>query len=376
MRMKAAVLYEARKPLVIEEIELDPPKAGEVLIKMSATGVCHSDVHYYTGDLARDKPVILGHEGAGLVAGVGSGVTSVEEGDHVILTFLPSCGTCRWCHSGQPNMCDLGAHLRTGKMLDGTRRLRRASDGLEINNMLLVSTYSEYSVVPEDSVLRVEKHLPLEKICLLGCGFTTGFGAATNAIKIKPGETVMVVGCGGLGLAAIQGAKLSGAGKIIAVDVHEEKLTMARKLGATHAIQNRHDTDAVVKEISELTWGVGTDYSMEFVGADQTDETADIAFRSLRKGGTMLMVGVGMESKKTFPITPADLTHWQKTLQGVLFGDAQFRTDIPRYISLYEQGQINLDDMVTKEFALEDINTCFENVLAGNKVARQVIRFQ
>ena len=184
-----------------------------------------------------------------------------------------------------------------------------------------------------------------------------------------------VVGCGGLGLSAIQGAKLSGAGKIIAVDVHEEKLTLARKLGATHAIQNRHDTDAVVNEITELTWGVGTDYSMEFVGADQTDETADIAFRSIRKGGTMLMVGVGMESKKTFPITPADLTHWQKTLQGVLFGDAQFRTDIPRYISLFEQGQINLDDMVTKEFALEDINTCFENVVAGNKVARQVIRF-
>ncbi len=376
MRMKAAVLYEAQQPLVIEEIELDPPQAGEVLVKMAATGVCHSDVHYYTGHLPREKPIILGHEGAGVVEEVGPGVTSVAPGDHVVLTFLPSCGKCRWCHTGHPNMCDLGAKLRTGKMLDDTCRLRRASDGLEINNLLLVSTYAEYSVCPEDSVLKVEKHVPLERICLLGCGFTTGFGAATNAIHIRPGETVTVVGCGGLGLAAIQGARNSGAGKIIAVDVHEEKLTLARKFGATHAVQNRHDADAVVNEIAEITWGVGTDYSMEFVGADQTDETADIAFRAIRKGGTMLMVGVGMEEKKTFPITPADLTHWQKTIQGVLFGDAQFRTDIPRYIDLYEQGKINLDDMVTKEIGLEDINTAFENVLAGNKVARQVIRFQ
>jgi S-(hydroxymethyl)glutathione dehydrogenase/alcohol dehydrogenase len=376
MRMKAAVLYESLKPMVIEEMELDSPKTGELMIKMVASGVCHSDVHYYTGHLPREKPIILGHEGAGIVEEVGDGVEGLEVGDHVVLTFLPSCGKCRWCHTGHPNMCDLGAKLRTGKMLDDTRRLRRASDGLEINNMLLVSTYAEYSVVPQDSVVKVEKHLPLEKICLLGCGFTTGFGAATNAAHIKPGETVTIVGCGGLGLAAIQGAKLSGAGKIIAVDIHEEKLSLARKFGATHAIQNRHDLDAVANEIQEITWGVGTDYSMEFVGADQTDETADIAFRAIRKGGTMLMVGVGMEEKKTFPIVPEQITHWQKTLQGVLFGDAQFRSDIPRYITLYEQGQINLDDMVTQEMALDDINTAFENVLAGNKVARQVIRFQ
>ena len=375
MRMKAAVLYEPKQPLVIEEIELDPPKAEEVLVKMVATGVCHSDVHYYTGDLVREMPIILGHEGAGIVEEVGPGVTSLAVGDHVVLTFLPSCGRCRWCHTGEPNMCDLGAKLRTGKMLDDTSRLHRAKDGLEINNMLLVSTYAEYSVVPEASALKVEDYHPLEKICLLGCGFTTGFGAATNAVHIKPGETVTIIGCGGLGLAAIQGAALSGAGKIIAVDVHEEKLTLAKKFGATHTVQNRHDPDGVVKEIQDITWGVGTDYSMEFVGADQSDETLDIAFRAIRKGGTMLMVGVAQTSKKTLPISPRDLTHWQKTVQGVLFGDAQFRTDIPRYIELYHQGKINLDDMVTREIGLEEINSAFEHVLAGNKVARQVIRF-
>ncbi|MBI4082081.1 MAG: Zn-dependent alcohol dehydrogenase [Candidatus Lambdaproteobacteria bacterium] len=375
MRMKAAVLYEPRKPLVVEEVELDPPRAGEALVKMVATGVCHSDIHYYTGDQKRQLPVVLGHEGAGIVEKVGEGVTTVKPGDHVVLTFLPSCGKCHWCHTGQPNMCDLGAKLRAGFMIDGTTRMHRAKDGLDLHHFLFVSTYAQYSIVPEASMVVVPDWLPLERLCLFGCGFTTGFGAATNAAHIRPGETVTIVGCGGLGLAAVQGAKLSGAGKIIAVDVHEEKLTLARKFGATHTIVNRHNVDEVFKEIQEITWGVGTDYSMEFVGFDQSDETLDIAFRAIRKGGTMLMVGVGALSKKTLPISPADLTHWRKRIHGVLFGDAQFRTDIPRYVDMYHKGQINLDDMVTQEMRLEDINTAFENVLAGNKVARQVIRF-
>jgi len=368
MRMKAAVLYGVREPLVIEEIELDPPKAGEVLVKMAATGVCHSDLHYYTGDQTRGFPLILGHEGAGIVEAVGEGVTRVQPGDHVVLTFLPSCGKCRWCHAGEPTMCDMGGMLRTGRYEDGTFRHHRARDGQDIHCFLFVSTYGEYTIAPEASLVPVAKHLPLEKICLLGCGFTTGFGAATNGVHIRPGETVTIVGCGGLGLAAVQGAALSGAGKIT-------KLDMARKFGATHTILNRHDPNEIFKEIQEITWGIGTDYSMEFVGFDQSDETLDIAFRAIRKGGTMLMVGVGALQKKTLPISPADLTHWRKRIHGVLFGDAQFRTDIPKYIDLYEQGKIDLDGMVTEEMGLEDINRAFENVLAGNRVARQVIRY-
>jgi S-(hydroxymethyl)glutathione dehydrogenase/alcohol dehydrogenase len=375
MRMKAAVLYECNQPLVIEEIELDPPQAGEVLIKLVATGVCHSDVHYYTGDVPREKPIILGHEGAGIVQEVGEGVTSVKPGDHVVLTFLPSCGRCRWCHVGQPTLCDLGAKLRTGKYLDDTYRHHRASDGKPISSFLFVSSYAEYAVSPEASVLKVPDYLPLQRLCLLGCGFTTGFGAATNAAHIKPGETVMIVGCGGLGLSAVQGAALSGAGKIIAVDVHEEKLSMAKKFGATHTITNRHNWEEVVKEVQEITWGVGVDYSFEFVGFDQTDETIKICYEGLRKGGTMYMVGVARTDKKTIPIGPTNFSLWRKRIQGVLFGDAQFRTDIPRYVDLYQQGQIKLDELVTQEFRLEDINTCFQNILAGNKVARQVIRY-
>jgi S-(hydroxymethyl)glutathione dehydrogenase/alcohol dehydrogenase len=375
MRMKAAVLYELHKPLVIEEIELDPPKAGEALIKLVATGVCHSDIHYYTGDVPRELPLILGHEGAGIVQEVGPGVTRVKPGDHVVLTFLPSCGQCRWCHSGQPSLCDLGALLRTGKYIDGTYRHHRARDGKDLNSFLFVSTYAEYTIVPEASLVKVAPWLPLEKLCLLGCGFTTGFGAATNTISIKPGETVLIVGCGGLGLAAVQGARLSGAGKIIAVDLHPEKLALAKHFGATHGVQNRRDVQAVIDQVLELTWGVGVDYSLEFVGFDQIDETYRIAYGGLRKGGTMLLVGVPQVKRKTIPIEARDFALWRKHLVGVLFGDAQFQVDIPKYIDMYQQKQINLDDMVTQEFRLEDINTCFQNILAGNRVARQVIRF-
>jgi len=375
MRMKAAVAYGVRQPMVIEEVELESPHAGEVMVKLTATGVCHSDVHSYTGDLPREWPVILGHEGAGVVTEVGAGVTRVKSGDHVILTFLPSCGKCHWCHVGQPTMCDLGQYLRTGKLLDGTSRLRRAKDKKEINHFLFVSTFAEYTVAPEASLVKVAEYLPLEKLCLLGCGFTTGFGAVTNSAHIRPGETVTIVGCGGLGLAAVQGAAASGAGKIIAIDIHEAKLSMAKKFGATHTIQSRHNVDEVIKEVMDITWGQGTDYSFEFVGGSETDETAQLAFKSIRKGGSMFMVGVGAIGKKTMPIDPYTLALWRKKLQGVLFGDAQFQADIPRYVDLYEQKKINLDDMITKYIKLEQVNEAFEDIFAGNKVARSVIRF-
>ena len=379
MRMRAAVLYEVNKPLVVEEIELDPPKEGEVLVKMIATGVCHSDVHYFTGDSERmsDRPTILGHEGAGIVEEAGERVTKVKPGDHVIMTFLPTCGRCKWCHMGEPTLCDYGALIRTGKMLDGTSRHHRASDGEDIDNFLFVSSFGEYTVTSEASIVKVPEYLPLERLCLLGCGFTTGYGAVTNAAHIRPGETVTIVGCGGLGLSAIQGAAAGDAGKIIAIDIHEEKLEMAKKFGATHTILNRHDIKEVIKEIREITWGEGTDYSFEFVGTEASQETQAIAFKAARKAGTVLLVGAGVQKlkHKTLPISSDELILYRKKVQGVLFGDAQFQVDIPRYVSLFEQGKINLDDLVTKEFKLDDINTCFDNILAGNKVARQVIRY-
>ena len=374
MRMKAAVLAGVNQPFVIEELELDPPGAGEALIQMVATGVCHSDLHVVSGDLSRPFPVVLGHEGAGIVQEIGEGVTAVKPGDHVILTYLPACGKCRWCHTGQPTLCDLGALLRTGKMLDGTSRLHRP-DGTEISNFLFVSTWAEYSVAPEASLVAIPDYVPLERVCLFGCGFTTGFGAVTNSVHMRPGETATIVGCGGLGLAAVQGARMSGAGKIIAVDVHPEKLAMARKFGATHTVLNAHAPDEVIREIMDITWGLGTDFSFEFVGFDQANETIDIAFRAVRKGGTLCLVGVGSAAYKELPIDPYTLALWSKKVQGVLFGDAQFQWDIPKYVRLFEDGRIDLDGIVTHELRLEEINTAVENILAGNRVARQVIRF-
>lgn len=374
MRMKAAVLAGPNQPFSVQEVELDPPQVGEVLVKIVASGVCHSDLHVVTGDLSREFPVVLGHEGSGIVQEVGEGVTTCKVGDHVILTYLPACGRCRWCHTGQPNMCDLGALLRTGRMLDGTARLH-STEGQDISNFLFVSTWAQYTVTPEASVVVIPEYIPLEKVCLFGCGFTTGFGATTNAVHIRPGETVTIVGCGGLGLAAVQGARMSGAGKIIAVDLHEEKLAMARNFGATHTVQNRHNPDAAVEEIMDITWGMGTDFSFEFVGTEQCEETLDIAFRAVRKGGTMSLIGVGSSKIKTLPFDPLTLTLWRKKVQGVLFGDAQFRTDIPRYVQLFEEGRIDLENMVTLELPLEQINTAVENIFAENRVARQVLRF-
>ena len=375
MRMKAAVLYKPREPLVIEEVELDPPKHGEVLVKMAASGICHSDVHIYTGDSDALIPIVLGHEGAGIVQEVGEGVTRVKPGDHVVLTFLPSCGQCSWCHQGHPTMCDLSALVERGRMLDGTTRHHLASDGSDIFSFLFNGTFGEYTVTPQASLVPVPEHVPLERICLLGCGFTTGFGSVTKKIHIRPGESIAIVGCGGLGLSAIQGARLSGAGKIIAVDLHEEKLEMARNFGATHTIKNNHDIEGVVEEVMGLTQGVGCDYTGEYVGFDQCDETLAIAFHALRKGGTMLMVGVGAKDKRTLRFDHYLLTLWRKKVSGVMFGAAQFQTDIPRYISLFEEGKIDLDSMVTRELSLDQINQGFETMLAGNQVARQVIRY-
>jgi len=340
--------------------------------------MCRSDIKMITGDSQFDTfPVVLGHEGAGVVEALGQGVSRVAVGDHVILTTLPSCGRCRWCHTGQPTLCDNLALIGSGKLLDGTSRLHRVEGNIagDLNHFFFVSTYAQYSVVPEVSVVKVPTDVPLERMCLLGCGFTTGFGAVTNSAHVKPGETVTIIGCGGLGLSGIQAARLRNAAKIIAVDIHPEKLELARKFGATHTILSTHDADAVVREIMDITWGLGTDHSFEFVGFSQSPETIDLAFRATRKGGACYIAGVGRPDEETLPISSWHLVHYRTRVQGVLMGDVRFQVDIPRYVELYRDGRIDLDGMVTEEFPLERINDMVDNILAQNRVARQVIRF-
>ena len=375
MKTKAAVMYESKAPLVVEEIELDPPKAGEILVKLTATGICQSDLHAWKQDWSMFiPPIVLGHEGAGVVEQVGEGVTHVQPGDKVVLTYLPACGACQWCHRGEPYLCDLTAMLASGKMLDGTSRLHSAS-GTELSHFLFVSTFSQYTVAPAASVIKMLPDDRLERLCLLGCGATTGFGAAWRAVQVGHGDTVLVMGCGGLGLNTIQAAAIGGASKIIAVDIHEEKLVLARQFGATHAIKNTHDLFGVVGQVMEITEGIGVDYGFEVVGGDEIDETMVMTFSAVRKGGTMIQVGVPSDSKTTSPISPFILSMYNKNIKGISFGRTQFKTDIPKLAQMYRNGAMKLDELVHEELPLEKINQGFESIMAGNKGGRTVIRF-
>ena len=373
MKMKAAVMHQPGQ-ISVESVELQKPQAGEVLVKMAATGICHSDVHYYVDDMPIATPVVLGHEGAGVIAELGPGVQNYEVGDHVVLSFFPACGQCRWCQNGQSILCDQGQAGMRGTMPDGSRRLQLAG-GEPLNHFLFISTWAEYSVVPTASLIKVDAQAALDRLCLLGCGFTTGFGTATNAIRISPGESVVIVGCGGVGLSAVQGAALSGAGQIIAVDIHESKLAEARRFGATHGVQMRGDIKAVISEIKKICGKLGADYGIELVGGAHMAQTAAIAYYATRKGGTVCLVGVGRADIKSLPIDPLSLVSQHKTIKGVFYGEAHVKNDIPRYVTLYQQGKIDLDSMVSRELALEDIQSGIEAVISGNEVIRQVIRF-
>ncbi|HKI98100.1 MAG TPA: Zn-dependent alcohol dehydrogenase [bacterium] len=373
MKTKAAILYEPNAPLAVEQIELDPPGAGEMLVQMKATGICHSDLHCIQGDWPIPMPMVLGHEGAGVIKEVGAGVTRFQPGDHVILTFLPACGHCNWCHRGRPNLCDLGAQLLSGKLPGGETRMH-TQGGDPLNHWLFVSTFAEYAVVPELSAVKVAPDVPLEKVCLLGCGATTGFGAAWRTVQVAPGDAVVVVGAGGLGLNTIQACALSGASKIIAIDVHEEKLVLAKKFGATHTIQNNHDIMGVLGQVMELTEGVGADYGFEVVG-EHMEETVALAFNATAKGGTTVIVGVGRADAQGIAVSPFVLPLYAKTVKGTLFGNAQFKYDLGKLVGLYQEGKLNLDDLVSQELTLDQVNQGLDDMRAGNKVARSVIRF-
>ncbi len=375
MKGRAAVLTGIKDPFVIEEVEFSSPGPGEVMVKMVATGVCRSDINFWAGDkVISPFPVVLGHEGAGVIAEVGEGVDEVKVGDHVVLTYLPACGRCRWCHTGQPNMCDMGGMLNKGLLPNGEVRMRRPS-GESLHHFLFVSTFAEYSVCPAASVVKVADYIDLRQVCLFGCGFSSGYGAVMNAVHVRPGECVLIVGCGGLGLAAVQAAKACGAGKIIAVDVHQEKLTLARQFGATHTIQNQHRVGEVLDKVNEITWGVGADYAFEFVGHSQAPETLEIGFMGVRKQGTFCMVGVATSKMGYLPLAPGHLTYYRKRVKGVLFGDIQFRYDIPRYVKMYEEGKIDLNNMISHRLRLDQINDAVENIMAEKEVVRQVIYF-
>ena len=361
--VKAAVLYEQKSPLVVEDVELDDPKAGEVLVKIGAAGVCRSDRHYMHGDAPTLLPVVLGHEGAGTVEAVGPGVTSVRPGQQVILSFVSSCGRCKSCITGNSHLCD--THAAAGAfMFDGTTRLHKGDT--RIHHFGKTACFAEYSVMPEAAVVPIDSNIGMDIAALIGCCVPTGVGAVISSANVQPGSTVAVIGCGGVGLNAIQGARLAGALRIIAIDAVEDKLTLAREFGATDVIDASGGD--VEKKVKDLTGG-GVDYSFEAIGKK---ETAELSFEILRAGGTATIIGM-------IPLgTKIELDGYaflrERRIQGSSMGSNHFRVDMPRYIDFYLQGRLKLDELVTKRLKLEDINDAFKFMKEGS-VARSVMMF-
>jgi S-(hydroxymethyl)glutathione dehydrogenase/alcohol dehydrogenase len=359
MKTRAAVMWEAGKHWEIVELDLDAPKAGEVLVRFVASGMCRSDDHLRTGDLPSRYPIVGGHEGAGVVEAVGEGVFDIAPGDHIVCSFLPTCGKCRWCSTGHQNLCDMGALLLDGCLPDGTFRFHSGEQ--DLGGMCMLGTFSERSVVSRNSVVKVDDDIPLDKAALVGCGVPTGWGSAVYSADVRPGDTVVIFGIGGVGINAVQGAKHAGARDIIAVDPVEFKRTKALEFGATHALATGEEA---VMRAYEITNGVGADSAIITVDVVDTKVVED-AFNATRKLGTTVVVGLGPMTENTVQINGDILTLYQKTLKGSLFGASNPMHDIKNILSLYKAGKYKLDELVTKTYSLDDVNQGYEDMEAG-----------
>jgi len=369
MKSRAAVAFEAGKPLEIVEVDVAGPKAGEVMVRIVATGVCHTDAYTLSGDDPEGLfPAILGHEGGGIVEEVGEGVTSVKPGDHVIPLYTPECRECSFCKSGKTNLCQaIRATQGRGLMPDETSRF--SLNGRQLFHYMGTSTFSEYTVLPEISVAKISSEAPLEKVCLLGCGITTGIGAVLNTAKVQPGATVAVFGLGGIGLSVIQGAVMAGAARIVAIDINPDKFDMAKKLGATDCVNPKDYDDPIQNVIVDLTNG-GVDYSFECIG---NVKVMRAALECCHKGwGESIIIGVagGGQEIATRPFQLVTGRVWR----GTAFGGVRGRTELPGYVEKYMSGDINLDDMVTHTMGLEDINEAFDLMHDGKSI-RSVVHF-
>ncbi|MBD3653059.1 S-(hydroxymethyl)glutathione dehydrogenase/class III alcohol dehydrogenase [Kangiella sp.] len=369
IKCKAAVAWEAGKPLSIEEVEVQPPQKGEVRVKIVATGVCHTDAFTLSGDDPEGVfPSILGHEGGGIVESVGEGVTSVKPGDHVIPLYTPECGECKFCLSGKTNLCQKIRETQgKGLMPDGTTRF--SINGKPIYHYMGTSTFSEYTVLPEISLAKVNPKAPLEEVCLLGCGVTTGMGAVMNTAKVEEGATVAIFGLGGIGLSAVIGSVMAKASRIIAIDINESKFELARKLGATDCV-NPKDYDKPIQEvIVEMTDG-GVDYSFECIGNVNVMRSA---LECCHKGwGESVIIGVAGAGQEicTRPFQLVTGRVWK----GTAFGGVKGRSELPDYVERYLAGEFKLDDFITHTMPLEDINKAFDLMHEGKSI-RSVIHY-
>jgi NDMA-dependent alcohol dehydrogenase len=364
--MKAAVVFETGAPVRIEEIDLDPPREGEVLVRIVAAGVCHSDYSVATGVMPTKLPCVLGHEGAGIVEEVGPGVDHVAPGDPVVLSWVAQCGECFYCRAGQPNLCAVGSAINQRfRMPDGSTRVRH--QGREVQSFSALGAMAERVVAPARSVVRLPADAPLEKAALIGCAVLTGVGAVANTARVPAGSSVAVFGVGGVGLNVLQGAVLAGAATIVAVDLSPEKLEFARRFGATHTV-DASQLDAA-KGVRELTEGRGADFTFEAIGRKRSIEQA---YGATRKGGTCVVIGIGSK-EETVDVNVYFLPVMEKRLVGCWYGGADVRRDLPHLLELYRAGRLKLDELVTRTYRLDEINDAFADM--GRSLGRGLVVF-
>lgn len=363
---RAVVCRGPDRPFEVETIRVEPPRRNEVTIRLAACGVCHSDLSATNGTIPMPPPLVLGHEGAGVVVEIGEGVTELAVGDSVVTSFVSMCGHCRYCQTGRPQLCDQAARTLT-TLPDGSVR-SFDTDNQPLSVFSGCGVMAEFATLHVDNVVKIEAAMPLEPACLIACGVMTGVGAAFNTARVEAGSSVVVFGCGGVGLSAIQGSSIAGAASIIAVDTMAHKLEFARLFGATHTIDASTDSN-VVKIIKKLTGG-GVDYAFECVGSGVLVAQA---YASLRKGGTAVVVGVAAQADTT-SVRTASLTFEEKTLTGSMYGSARPRQDFPRLIALYRCGRLKLDELITQRYAIEQAAQAFADLQAGHN-ARGVIVF-
>jgi len=363
-RMGAPTPYAESKPLTIAELELDPPGHGEVLVKIAAAGLCHSDLSVIDGNRPRPMPMVLGHEAAGVVEELGPGVEDLAVGDHVVMVFVPSCGHCVPCAEGRPALCEPGAVANgNGTLLSGARRLHR--DGAEVNHLLGCAAFAEYATVSRRSLVKVDRELPLDEAALFGCAVLTGVGAVINTARVQAGSSVAVIGLGGVGLAALLGAVAAGARRVLAVDLSDDKLGLARQLGATETF-NAGAADAV--EAIRAATGGGVEYAFEMAGSVRA---MDLAYKITRRGGMTVTAGLPPPTH-TFNIPQVNLTAEERTVKGSYVGTCVPTRDIPRYVELYRRGRLPVDRLMSSHLRLEDINLGFD-LLHEGKTVRQIV---